>query len=131
MPADAVSVSEAVGKIYKWNCKEVTVVGWLGTCGGLDCGIFQTLEDARLVERGDSNSSKWSELVNRSLSIGYAENFDDEAQPLQFKYVIIRGRLSDECRREITCFDRAAEFVPSSIHPAIPPQKAIECATFP
>ncbi len=109
------NVADVIANIHKWNGKTVVIEGWLGECGGYDCGLYQSLEDARTVANGDYKTTSWSEAMGRRLGIGYDETFDGNAYFLQFKPVILQARVSDECRRESTCFDRAPDLSPISI----------------
>ncbi|HQV04032.1 MULTISPECIES: hypothetical protein [unclassified Novosphingobium] len=114
------NIDAALRNIYFWDGKEVTVVGWLGLCSGLNCGLYPTQKDALTVVQMDSNSDEWSKAVERGLGVGFVGGFDEKAAPLQFHRVKIRGRLNDDCRLfwQNTCYDRVDDIIPISIEPA-------------
>jgi hypothetical protein len=60
--------------------------------------------------------------MDRRLNVGEGSWwFDWRAKSLQFQHVIIRARVSDECRDptgKIACFDRADDLQPISIDAA-------------
>ena len=115
-PEGAVTVEQVRKNIFLWDGKNVQVSGWLGECGGLDCGLYQTLEDAKLVSAGDYHSDAWKAAMRRRLSIGYDENFDLVAGFFQFQRVIVTGRVNSLCSRpDIGCTDRADDIRPISI----------------
>jgi hypothetical protein len=121
--ADAVSVPDVIRNIHAWNGTVVTVEGWLGTCAGLDCGLFSSLADARLVAARGNGDPHWLGALKRGLSIGYSERFDRRAAPLQFHHVIVVARVSDECRDPpptTICVDRVDDLWPIAIHAATP-----------
>ncbi|WP_229956248.1 hypothetical protein [Parasphingorhabdus litoris] len=98
------------------NGTAVVVRGWLGICSGNDCGLYQTLDDAKLVADGDHLSDAWAAAMDKRLSIGTDTYFDMVAYHLQFKEVVIRGTVNDHCRNGITfCFDRAGDIDPETI----------------
>jgi hypothetical protein len=123
VPAEAVSVADAIKNIHAWNGTVVTVEGWLGQCEGLDCGLFSTLADARQVAGRGDGDPHWLEASKRGLSIGYDPSFDRQAAPLQFRHVTVVARISDECRDPpptTICVDRVDDLRPISIHAATP-----------
>ncbi len=102
--------------IHNWNGRDVVIEGWLGECKGYDCHIFETLNDAKLAAKGNSESKKWRQAYDRSIGIDSTLNFDELARPLQFQKVQISGRLSDQCRGLFKgCTDRVADILPSGI----------------
>ncbi len=113
---DAISVEEVITNIHELDEKEVRVVGWLGRCGGYDCGLYETLADARVIEQGDHNTKAWSDAMSRRLSVGSANGFDNIAWFFEFQRVEIRGYVDSRCREPgVGCFDRASELEPVSI----------------
>jgi hypothetical protein len=121
VPPAAVSVDEVIKNIHAWNGTVVMAEGWLGECAGLDCRLFSTLADARLVAARGNGDPRWLDALKRSLGIGYNERFDRQAGPLQFHHVIVVARVSDECRdppSTTICVDRVADLRPISIHAA-------------
>lgn len=97
----------------------MTVEGWLGTCAGLDCHIHSSEWDMDVVKADVSGGPEWQKAINRSISIGYTEQFDKAAAPLQFTYVRLRAKVSKECWPH-NCKDRADILKPISIEPADP-----------
>ena len=116
VPDKPVSVADVVDNIHAWDGKIVTVVGWLGTCQGYDCGLYPTMRDAEIVATISSDNGGWKIAMGRRVSIGFDEEFDRAAGPLQFSKVSIRGKVSDECRGLfVGCTDRASDLYPISI----------------
>ncbi|ALG60134.1 hypothetical protein VM77_09220 [Citromicrobium sp. JL31] len=116
VPSDAMSVEEVIANIEAFDGKDVTVHGWLGRCSGYDCGLFVSVEDAEMVENGETGSDEWLAAFDRSLRIGGGSAFDALASTMQFREVVIEGRASSECFQPNTfCFDRASDIEPSSI----------------
>ena len=123
-PSDAMSVEEVIADIEVLDGKVVTVRGWLGQCGGYDCGLFASLDDARIVERGDHESGEWLAAMDRRLGIGPNDSFDAMASMMQFQEVIVRGKVDATCitgrdpdhpNFGFMCFDRASDIEPQSI----------------
>jgi hypothetical protein len=123
VPTENVSTADVIDNIHAWNGKVVTVEGWLGECQGYNCGIFPALTDARVVVSGNYQTDEWRDAMNRSLSIGSADGFDETAAPLQFKRVRLKARVNDECW-PANCTDRANILEPISIEALSPPAKA-------
>lgn len=120
-PPGAVSVADVVRNIHAWNGTVVSVEGWLGECEGLDCGLFSSLVDARLVAARGNGDPRWLDVLKHSLSIGYDKRFDRQAAPLQFRHVIMVARVSDDCRdppATTICVDRVDDLRPVAIHAA-------------
>ncbi len=113
---DALSVKEVNEKIQSLDGKSVAVIGWLGECGGNDCGLYESLDDAKLVAEGAHQSEEWQAVMERRLSIGLDEGFDFMAQFFDYEQVIIFGQVNADCSREgMSCFDRVGDVQPSSI----------------
>jgi hypothetical protein len=123
VPSGNVSTTDLIDNIHAWNGKIVTVEGWLGECAGYNCGIFPTLIDARVVASGDYQSDEWGDAMDRGLSIGSADGFDESAAHLQFERVILKARVNDQCW-PANCTDRANVLEPISIEAAPLPTKA-------
>jgi hypothetical protein len=104
---------------------DVLVEGWMGECKPLNCHIFDTLAEARMVAKGNPKSAEWNQALDNSLGIGDALNFDELADPLQFQEVQLFGRLSDRCRKLLVgCTDRVADIQPAAIGLAAKYKKA-------
>lgn len=114
---NTVSVEQVTQNIHAWDGQIVTVSGWLGKCRGLDCAIYATLDDARSIGP-IYESNDYQAAMARRLGIGFDAEFDRKAAPLQFRKVRVRGRVSDECRGDNICTDRAPDIHPISIEPA-------------
>jgi hypothetical protein len=100
----------------------IAVVGWLGDCGGNDCAIYPTAQDAQLVAAGDSASREWSDAIERRLAIGAQGDFDMRASVMQHSKVIVRGTVNAQWRRPASadgnkfgCLDRCDDIRPQSI----------------
>lgn len=117
-PLMPVSVQDVIDNIHAWNGKIVTVDGWLGKCGGLDCHIHPTLADAKTIALIDYSNDAWKGAMDRAVGIGYDSKFDQTAEPLQLTRVLLKARVSDRCRGWfVGCTDRAPDLTPISIQP--------------
>lgn len=115
-PDDAMSVKEVREQIHSLDGKSVAVIGWIDECYGLNCGLYESLDDARLVSEGSRQTDAWHAAMDRRLSIGLVDRIDFQAQFFQFKQVVIYGRVNSHCRQEgVFCFDRADDIQPTSI----------------
>lgn len=123
VPNEPVVVDDVIKNIHIWDGKFVTVVGWLGTCEGYDCGIYSTLAGAKMAATNSGSKAEWNAAMDRRVSLAFDTKFDRAAKPLQFKLVSIRAKISDECRGFLTgCTDRAPDLYPLSIQ-SYPPTK--------
>jgi hypothetical protein len=102
--------------------KSVAVIGWLGDCGGNDCGLYPSQRDARIVDEGDSSSREWNDALDRRLSIGGNDGFDRLASTMQHSQVIVRGTINAQWHRpagasgnKFGCLDRCNDIQPESI----------------
>ena len=125
-PENAHTVPEVIADLSseqsKLDGKIVAVRGWLGECAGLDCGIYQSLEDARLVESGDYRSTEWLAAMDRRLAVGSSEGFGLVASTMQFSEVVIYGEANaawlkpvGEDETKFMCLDRCDDIKPHSI----------------
>ncbi|MEP5878872.1 MAG: hypothetical protein ABJ233_08520 [Erythrobacter sp.] len=101
--------------------KVVAIHGWLGECGGLNCAIYPSLEDARLVA-GGPDTDEWYAAMDRGLAIGGEIEFDLIAGPMQFSEVVVYGEVNDSWRKppdengtKYGCLDRCDDIKPRSI----------------
>lgn len=126
VPDDAYSVEEVIADISSAESaldgKTVAVHGWLGQCGGLDCAIYQSLEDAELVANGDTDSEEWFAAMDRRLAIGGGDAFDATAMAMQFSEVIVYGEINaawheppGESGSQFMRLDRCDDIKPHSI----------------
>jgi hypothetical protein len=115
VPKGAVSVADIIDNIHAWDGETVTVHGWLGQCQKLSCVLYASLSDAIIVESQRPDQAKLSAAIE-GVSIGSSKTFDNAAAQLQFSEVIIRGKVSDECRGLfVDCTDRGPDLYPISI----------------
>ena len=114
---EVLTVPQVAEHIHYLDGKIVTVEGWLGKCAGYDCHISPSHDDMYTIVVVDYHSEKWSAAMDRSLSIGGSEAFDQVAAPLQFSKVRIKARINDRCW-SLACTDRADILEPISIKSA-------------
>jgi hypothetical protein len=105
------SVAEAVARHGELNGRVVRVKGWLGTCQGLSCSLYETLAGAR----GQGAEAGW-------LSIGSSVAFDRRARRLRHKRIVLEARLHAVCFNDPTppgivevCADRVEQLQPIRI----------------
>ncbi len=126
-PDDAYSVEEVLADISaeesKLHGQVVEVTGWLGECGGTNCAIFSTLEDAKIVASyRELSDEEWMPAFDRGLGIGGNDAFDSRAVFMQFSEVVVRGEINaawkappDDSGTSFGCFDRCDDIRPQSI----------------
>jgi hypothetical protein len=134
--------AEVVKNIDRLNGVNVTVGGYLAECFGYDCVLYADEHQAKLAREWGKRlraaarthsalpgppAHSW--YVN-SLGIGSGQSscradkpnecyweFDRQAALLQNSYVLIRGRVTNQCRwkGEPGCTDRSTDLEPTSI----------------
>lgn len=125
-PEEAYEVEEVLADIKseqsKLDGETVAIHGWLGECGGLDCGIYPSIKDARTVQLRDPGTEAWSDAMGRRLSVGAGDGFDNTAYWMQFDEVVIYGEINaswnkppNESGTSYACFDRCDDIRPESI----------------
>lgn len=125
-PANVLTVEEVIQDISSGDSrldgKSVAIGGFLGSCGGNDCGLYSSKKDARIVEYGNASSQEWSEAMDRRLSIAADDDFDRTAFFMQSSEVIVRGKVNatwhappDESGTQFGCLDRCDDITPVSI----------------
>mgnify|MGYP004058701709 CR=1 FL=1 len=120
-----VSVAEVIDNINRWDGQIYQIHGWLGTCEGHDCAIFETRNDAQTAADGNYGSDAWKRAMDRRLSIASIGDFDNRAAPLQFEEVALIALVSAECRGwNGGCTDRAPDLYPFHITPINPANEA-------
>ena len=124
-PSGPVTPADVRKNLHSWNGLEVVVVGWLGRCGESgplsSCDLFTSKADIEASQWRGVESKDFARAWEHSLSIGGDDAFDKSAAPLQGQFVKIKGLVDDSCRRpDVHCTDRASDFEPQSIEPAIP-----------
>ena len=68
----------------------------------------------------------WIPAFERGIGIGSAPGFDEKAEPFQYQYVEINGRVNDVCLSWLfgsSCYDRSPDIEPISIRLAKPPKE--------
>lgn len=126
-PDDAYTVAEVLADISaedsKLDGKVVKVTGWLGECGGTNCAIFSTLDDAKKVAAyRELPDEEWMPAFDRALGIGGNDDFDTRAIFMQFSEVVVRGEINatwkappDDSGTQFGCLDRCDDIRPHSI----------------
>ena len=108
-------VDEVIKHIDRLDGKTIKVSGYLFSCEGYDCGLFPN--EAKFRDFGQIvNNHRGGELPD-FLSIGYDEAFDRKAGPLAGRYVIVTGKINNDCRPGglPSCTDRANDIEPIDI----------------
>jgi hypothetical protein len=113
------SVHQVLDNMNLWNGSVLRVAGYMPSCGGYDCTLFQTKQEHdrfwRVVNYRNSNA----ELPD-FLSIAYDREFDRKAEKLAGRYVVVTGKISTQCRSftgKPQCLDRASDIIPMDIEP--------------
>jgi hypothetical protein len=135
------TVAEAVKNIHSLSGRTVTVGGYLGECSGYECVLyadaahekrtedwFRRLNQAaqrheRFADRADPldgalgiGAGKW--VCDKGSPNQCHSEFDEQAAPFLHSYVLITGKITDECRDEQGhggCTDRSTDLQPTSI----------------
>lgn len=127
VPDEAYTVEEVLADISaedsELHGKVVDVTGWLGECGGTNCAIFSTLDDAKVVgSYRELPDEEWMPASDRGLRIGGNDTFDSRAVFMQFSEVVVRGEINaawkappDDSGTIFGCFDRCDDIRPHSI----------------
>ena len=129
-PDDVLTVEEVIQDISSADSeldgKFVAILGFLGSCGGDDCGLYSSKKDARIVEYGNTSSQEWSKAMDRRLSIAADYDFDRTAFFMQSSEVIVKGKINatwhappDESGTQFACLDRCDDITPVSIQKVI------------
>lgn len=130
-PEDAYTVKEVLADISakesKLDGKVVAINGWLGECGGTNCMIFSTLDDAQKVASyRELPDEEWMPAFNRGLSIGGNDPFDARAFAMQLSEVVVYGEVNaswkkpaDKNGSTFGCLDRCDDIIPSSIEKVV------------
>ena len=126
LPADKSqvrTVQEVLDNMNRWNGSVIRVRGYMPSCGGYECNLFQTKREHeqfwRVLEGRDRNA----ELPD-FLSIAYDPDFDRKAGKVAGQYVIVTGKISADCRTltgKPKCLDRASDIRPMDIEPVTQP----------
>ncbi len=111
VPKDAKEVTEVLSELEGFDNKQVTIVGWLGSCDYYDCAVYQSLEDAEIVASGEHHLEQWDEAMDRRLNL--CMEHDDKLMldlTSSFSKVIVKGRLDATCmlgakNGTLFCFD--------------------------
>ncbi|MEM9310069.1 MAG: hypothetical protein AAGA34_01370 [Pseudomonadota bacterium] len=70
MPEDAMTVQEVLTNVEELDGQSVTVAGWLGDqCDSLDCRVFQSRDDATVLETAEAGSDEWVQAYDKSINL--------------------------------------------------------------
>lgn len=121
------TVDEVVERIDRLNGRTVSVVGYLSECGGYDCVLYRdkTVSD-EWHRYGVHFRQNWKNPPpsprSRWLGIGTGTNFDFDANaaPLRNSYIVVTGRITNECRIKgvPACLDRTTDIEPTDVRRA-------------
>ena len=126
-PDSAYTVKEVLADVSaehsKLDGRSVAIRGWLGQCGGNSCAIFSTLDDAeKVASYHELPVDEWMPAMDRGLSVGGNDDFDQLALFMQFDQVVIYGEVNatwkkppDESGNSFGCLDRCDDIKPTSI----------------
>jgi hypothetical protein len=116
------TVEEIVPRIDELNAQTVSAAGYLAECGGYDCILHRTKQDADEWNRAISDARAGKPLALPDypmLGIGSGTNFDFDAKAAPFtnSYVVITGTITNECRFQgkPACTDRGPDLKPTAI----------------
>jgi hypothetical protein len=125
------TVTELVPRIDELNGKTVRVVGYLADCAGYSCDLYPREADVAVWQRayaqlGTTRRFEEPKLPVLGIGSGPAFEFDRKAAPFVNSYVVITGKVTDQCRfkGERGCTDRSPDLEPTGIaawHGRIPP----------
>ena len=110
-PDDALSVEQVVEDLPKINGSKVTIVGWTGEhCGGLDCRIFRSPKDARIVDHWDHEAHEidenWQDAYDHSINVCWDGTNTALISKVMLKTrVLASGTLAADCKINGGCFD--------------------------
>jgi hypothetical protein len=105
-------VHEVRQNLDELNGRTVRVAGFLPGCGGNDCSLFsneQQVRDFGTIANDPARKRKLPEFVE----IGSVPGFDEKAGPLVGHYVVVTGRVTNECKGG--CLDRGPDLIPAEI----------------
>jgi hypothetical protein len=120
LPADKSkvrTVHEVLDNMNWWNGSVVRVQGYLPSCTGLSCTLFQTKQEQERFWQIIGDRRIKAETTD-FLSIGHDPAFDRRAQGFGGQYVIVTGKISTKCRSltgKRQCLDRAPDIEPIDI----------------
>jgi hypothetical protein len=100
-----------------WNGSVVKVAGYMPSCAGYDCALFQTKQEHEEFSR-TTRDRQSKQKVPDFLSIGSNAQFDRKARAFAGRYVVVTGKISTVCRSfsgEPQCLDRAPDIEPIDI----------------
>jgi hypothetical protein len=129
------TVTELVPRIDELNGKTVRVAGYLAECHGYGCDLYPSKQDVAVWERvyAELRAGKRSKGLPKLadlpvLGIGTGEAIDGDgtgdafafdvmAAPFTNSYVLITGKVTNQCRYkgERGCTDRSADLDPTGI----------------
>jgi hypothetical protein len=131
------TVAELIPQIDRLNGQTISVVGYLSRCEVNSCPLYRNKAEADDVDRsmaamraalaaGATDVSGFGFPDHPALGLGQGSSFaffDTRATFYANSYVVITGRVTNECRVEgkPVCFDRSNDVEPSAIRAAITP----------
>jgi hypothetical protein len=113
------AVPDVLENIDSLNGKTVKVLGFLPDCGVYDCSLFVNEQQAHDFWRIANKPQ--GEKLPKFVEIGEVRGFDARTRPFAGHYVVVTGRVTNECRGHgHFCTDRGPDLVPIDI--ALSPQ---------
>ncbi|MDP8993671.1 MAG: hypothetical protein M3N07_01610 [Pseudomonadota bacterium] len=125
---DPMTITDVIANIDRLNGRTVRVAGYLMECGGYECRLYRSQAEK---EQGERYFRELVEQANAGrelnptvaeppfLGIGVGENwrFDAMAEPFANSYVVITGRVTNQCRDngEPSCLHRTTDLEPVGI----------------
>ena len=116
------TVAELVPRIDELNGKTVRVAGYLANCGGYSCDLYPRKEDVAVWNRAFAELRKTRQFRQPDLPVlgidsGEDFEFDEKAAPFTGSYVVITGKVTNQCRfkGERGCTDRSPDLEPTKI----------------
>jgi hypothetical protein len=125
---EPMTITDVIENIDRLNGRTVRVAGYLGECRGYDCHLFRNpAEKARLerlfeqaragADSGGGPPPPVDETPVLSIGTGDGNDFDAKAGPFANSYVVITGRVTNQCRfnGRPDCTDRGPDLQPTGI----------------
>ena len=127
-PQNILTVEEVVPRIDALNGQTVSVAGYLSECGGYDCILHRTKEDAEawdgvMISLRARRRVPIPDVPILGIGSGSNADFDAKAAPFRNSYAVITGAITSECRYQgkPACMDRSTDLRPTAISAGSPP----------
>jgi hypothetical protein len=124
------TVEEIVPRIDALDGRMVSVAGHLSECGGYDCILHRTKEDADawdqvMLSLRAHRPVPIPEVPVLGIGSGTNSDFDAKAAPFRNSYVVITGTVTNACRYRgmPACTDRSTDLRPIAIRAGSPPAR--------